>query len=60
MTKGFFFKKSKGISDILPVPTVLIVDEKGTIYFEYINPDYSTRISEEILLANLKVLKDKI
>ncbi|WP_223032794.1 peroxiredoxin-like family protein [Hanstruepera marina] len=59
--KGYIAKKTKKeVTDILPVPTVLIVDKKGKIYFEYINPNYSTRISEEILLANLKVLKDKI
>ena len=43
----------------LPVPAVFVVDTSGTILFEYINPDYSTRISTELLLAVLNELKDK-
>ncbi|MEH0157488.1 peroxiredoxin-like family protein [Limibacter armeniacum] len=35
----------------LPVPSVFIVDKEGKIHFEYINPDYSKRISSELLLA---------
>ena len=48
--------KNKGF---LPVPSVFVVDTSGTILFEYINPDYSTRISAELLLAVLKELKNK-
>ncbi|WP_191858803.1 peroxiredoxin-like family protein [Hanstruepera ponticola] len=56
--KGYIFKKTqKEASDILPVPTVMIVDTKGKILYEYINPDYSTRLSSELLLANLIALK---
>lgn len=56
--KGYIFKKTtKEASDVLPVPTVMIVDTKGKILFEYINPDYSKRISPELLMANLKALK---
>lgn len=56
--KGYIFKKtSKEATDILPVPTVMIIDKKGKILFEYINPDYSTRLSPEVLIANLKALK---
>jgi len=43
----------------LPVPAVFVVDTSGTILFEYINPDYSTRISANLLLAVLKQLKNK-
>ncbi len=35
---------------ILPVPAVFIVDETGTIQFEYVNPDYKVRLNVEILL----------
>ncbi len=35
---------------ILPVPAVFIVDETGTIQFEYVNPDYKVRLNGEILL----------
>lgn len=56
--KEYIFKKTnKEATDILPVPTVMIIDKKGKILFEYINPDYSTRLSPEILIANLKALK---
>lgn len=59
MLKGFIATKGqKGeTSEIMPVPTVMIVDEKGKILFEYINPNYKERISGEILLAVLKTIK---
>jgi peroxiredoxin len=44
-------------SNVLPVPTVMIVDSSGTILFEYINPNYKVRLSSELLLASLKALK---
>ncbi len=51
-------KKSGGYNQdgFLPVPAVFVVDEKGTILFEYINPDYKTRLSGGLLLAVLKEL----
>ncbi len=51
-------KKSGGFNQdgFLPVPAVFVVDEKGTILFEYINPDYKTRLSGGLLLAVLKEL----
>lgn len=59
MLKGFIATKGqKGkTSEIMPVPTVMIVDEKGKILFEYINPNYKERISGEMLLAVLKTIK---
>jgi peroxiredoxin len=48
--------KNKGF---LPVPAVFVVDTSGTILFEYINPDYSTRISAGLLLAVLNELKNQ-
>lgn len=59
--KGYIFKKTnKEATDVLPVPAVFILDTKGKILFEYINPDYSTRLSSELLLANLKALKTEL
>ncbi len=57
--KGYIAAKGqKGeTSEIIPVPTVMILDKKGKILFEYINTDYKERISSEILLAVLKSLK---
>ena len=56
--KEYISTKSKGqITEILPVPTVLILNTKGTILFEYINVDYKTRISKDLLIAVLKTIK---
>lgn len=40
----------------LPVPSVFVVDQEGKILFEYISPDYKTRISSQLLIAVLKSL----
>ena len=51
-------KAQKGkTSDVLPVPTVMVVDQTGKILFEYINPNYKERISGDLLLSVLKSLK---
>lgn len=59
MLKDFISsKEQKGkISEVMPVPTVMVLDKDGNILFEYINPNYKQRISSEMLLAVLKVLK---
>lgn len=52
------FEKSDQQNDgILPVPSLFITDTNGKITFEYINPDYKTRLSAGLLLAVLKELK---
>jgi peroxiredoxin len=52
------FDYSGGLNEgYLPVPSVFIVDTSGKIAFEYINPDYKTRISADLLLAVLEQLK---
>ena len=51
-------KGQKGeTSSVMPAPTVMIVDKKGVIKFEYINPNYKERISGEMLLSVLKNIK---
>ncbi len=50
-------KPKANVTDILPVPTVLVLNKDGIILFEYINPDYKQRISGEMLLAILKTLQ---
>tara|TARA_E500000075_G_C6966381_1_gene308233 strand:+ start:872 stop:1468 length:597 start_codon:yes stop_codon:yes gene_type:complete len=51
-------KGQKGeTSSVMPVPTLMIVDKKGVIKFEYINPNYKERISAEMLLSVLKTIK---
>jgi peroxiredoxin len=39
----------KNVDKLLPVPSVFILDTKGTIQFEYINPDIRQRISPDLL-----------
>ncbi len=39
---------------LLPAPAVYIVDQEGTVNFQYVNPNYRERISGEILLAAAK------
>ena len=55
---GMLSEKSDGLNDgFLPVPSVFVTDTSGKITFEYINPDYKTRLSGGLLLAVLKNLK---
>jgi len=41
---------------LLPVPAVFIVDRKGVIHFEHINPDFKQRLNPELL----KVVAEEI
>ncbi|MFD0792005.1 peroxiredoxin family protein [Mucilaginibacter litoreus] len=43
--------EGKNTEKLLPVPSVFILDKKGAIQFEYINPDYRQRISTELMTA---------
>lgn len=55
---GMLSERSNGLNKgLLPVPSLFVVDTSGKILFEYINPDYKTRISAGLLLAVLKELK---
>jgi peroxiredoxin len=57
---GMLSEKSDGQNKgFLPVPAVFIVDTSGNIQFEYINPDYKTRLSAGMLLAVLSELKNQ-
>ncbi len=57
---GMLNKSSGGLNEgFLPVPSVFIVDTSGKILFEYINPDYKTRLSAGLLMAVLKELKNE-
>ena len=50
-------KGQKGeTSSVMPAPTVMIVDKKGVIKFEYINPNYKERIGGDMLLSVLRTL----
>jgi peroxiredoxin len=41
----------KDVDLLLPVPAVFILDKKGVIQFEYINPDFTRRLQPELLKA---------
>ncbi len=57
---GMLSKSSGGLNEgFLPVPSLFVVDTSGKIQFEYINPDYKTRISAGLLLAVLKELNNE-
>lgn len=43
----------------LPVPAVFVLNTKGEILFEYINPNYKERMPGDLLLAVLKSLATK-
>lgn len=54
---NMLLKHSDGQNDgFLPVPSVFVVNKDRTILFEYINPDYKTRLSSNLLMAVLKAL----
>ncbi len=46
-------KTEQEATNILPVPTVFVVDKSGKIMFQYINIDYKQRLSDTVLLAVL-------
>ena len=53
----FLKKYSEGTNkDVVPVPTVYVLNEEREIEFMYINPNYKIRLKGEMLLAVLKAL----
>jgi len=45
---------------LLPVPSVFILDQKGTIHFEFINPDFKQRLSSNLLFAAASSIKEDL
>jgi peroxiredoxin len=41
----------------LPVPSVFVVNKKGEVMFEHINPNYKQRLDGKLLMAVLNALK---
>ena len=57
---GRLLEKSDGLNKgFLPVPSVFVTDTNGQIEFEYINPNYKTRLSAGLLMAVLKELNNE-
>ena len=46
----------KNVDKLLPVPSVFILNTKGNIRFEYINPNITERLSPELLKAAASTL----
>jgi peroxiredoxin len=44
---------------LLPVPSVFVLNQRGEILFEYINPDYKKRLKGSLLLSVLKEQSDR-
>jgi peroxiredoxin len=57
---GINLEKASGKKhNLLPVPSVFILNKDGKVHFSYANPDYKVRLDEEIILAAMKNLKIK-
>ncbi len=50
----------KNIDKLLPVPSVFILNTKGNIRFEYINPNITERLSPELLKAAASILYSEL
>jgi len=50
----------KNVNKLLPVPSVFIINKKGRILFEYINPDITQRLSAPLLKAAATALREEI
>lgn len=44
---------------VLPAPAIFILDEKGTVKFNYVNPDFRARPSAQLVLAAAKLVKSE-
>jgi len=52
---GIDLEKSSGYKHhYLPVPSTYVIGEKGTIQFQYTNPNYKVRLDPELLVAAAK------
>lgn len=45
---------------LLPVPAVYLINPDGMITFQYVNPDYKTRINSEVLITAAKAYLPEI
>lgn len=50
----------KNVDKLLPVPSVFILNKKGNILFEYINPNITQRLSAPLLKAAAAALREEI
>lgn len=50
----------KNVDKLLPVPSVFILNKKGKIVFEYINPNITERLSSSLMKAAAMSLREEI
>jgi peroxiredoxin len=57
---GIDLEKASGQKhNVLPVPSVFIVDAEGKLQFSYVNPDYSARVPGSLILEAAKVIAQR-
>ncbi len=42
---------------VLPAPAIYVIDSKGLVQFNYVNPNYKVRLHQDVLLAAAKLVK---
>ena len=42
---------------VLPVPAIYVIDSKGLVQFNYVNPNYKVRLHEDLLLKAAELVK---
>jgi peroxiredoxin len=52
--------RSGGRGDLLPTPSVFILDRAGVVRFEYVNPDYRVRLDRRVLLAAAQAVLEEM
>ena len=58
--RGVNFVDAQGkVNVALPVPAVFVIDKSGVVYFQYANPNYKVRLTEELLLAGVKSIENQ-
>lgn len=57
---GVNFVSLKGEAKVaLPVPAVFVIDTNGLVHFQYANPNYKVRLTEDLLLAAVKSVSEQ-
>ena len=54
---GIALTKDDNGKSVLPAPSIFILNNKGQVLFNYVNPDYKVRPSADLVLSVAKALK---
>ena len=52
-------KASGETHHMLPVPSIFIADSEAKLQFSYVNPDYTARLPESVILEAAKVIAER-